>query len=685
MSAEDVHAAAARLTRWWHDPVLMVREEFGAEPDEWQKRFLRDFADPEKRRQALKACKGPGKTTALAWAIWNFLLCYGDNEDHAKGAATSITGDNLRDNLWTELAKWRNRSKLLQQSFEWTATRIYSYENPDTHFFSARTWQSKADKSQQANTLAGLHGKFLLFVLDESGGMPDAVMVAAEAGLSTWAEGHFIKVLQAGNPTHTSGPLYRACTAEATLWSVIEITGDPDDPMRSPRINVQWAREQIGKHGRNNAWVLVNVFGKFPPSSINALLGPEEIRAAIDRERPKKNSAPVVLGVDVARYGDDSSVIAPRQGFVAHPFEQLRNLNSIQGAGHVIKAEDQWESVATFVDATGGFGTGWIDQLEALGRTPIGVVYSAAARNERRYYNKRTEMHFELADWVKAGGCLPDDPELVEELSALTYTFDKKGRMQLVEKDQVKDVIGRSPDKADALAQTFAEPVAGLGVVGSGWKTWTRAMGDTPEMDAVVMAVYSELEEGGGKWCATVWGVWVPRDPPPPPQAPEQEKGKPFKPRPRGLARPVPAALLLEVATGESTLPEFAKRVRQLYREKSVDFALTLHSPKVKAIRKHLWHSGMVTRPVQYDPITGPHSAGEVIAAGRAWVPERAWAKKVLQDLRRYPAEGTEVAMHGVGLALTWLRWHEDVRPVDPDEQDEDEKGHENKRAASIY
>lgn len=442
------------IARWREHPANMVRELFGVEPDPWQEEALELF--PHNQRLALKACKGPGKTTTLAWLCWNFLL----TRPHPKIAATSISGDNLSDGLWTEMAKWQNKSILLQQTFTWTKQRIFANDHPETWWMAARTWSKSADKDQQANTLAGLHADYILFVLDESGGIPDAVMAAAEAALSTGIEMH---IVQAGNPTHLEGPLYRACTTEARLWKVITITGDPDDPQRSPRISIQWARDQIEKYGRQNPWVLVNVFGEFPPSSINALIGPDEVLAATKRTYNdyQIGKRPMILGVDVARYGNASSVIFPRRGLQAFTPKKLRNVDSIQGAGVTSQMWGDLQAQACFVDDTGGFGAGWIDQLIVLGRTPIGIHFAGQANKSERYANKRTEMYFEGTDWIKNGGALPPNvPELMAALPVTTYTFTKGGQMILEPKEMVEAKIGYSPDDADALMLTHAQPVA---------------------------------------------------------------------------------------------------------------------------------------------------------------------------------------------------------------------------------
>jgi len=450
-----IQEAASNLRRWRERPDTYVREVFGATPDPWQDEVLAAF--PAHQRIAMKASKGPGKTALLAWIAWNFLL----TRPHPKIAATSITRENLRDNLWTEMAKWQSRSPLLSATFEWGKERIFCRDHPETWWMSARTWSKSADREQQANTLAGLHADYILFILDESGGIPEAVMASAEAALSTGIEGH---IVQAGNPTHLEGPLYRACTTERRLWHVVEIAGDPDDPKRASRVRIEWAREQIEKYGRDNPWVLVNVFGRFPPGSLNTLIGPDEVEAAMKRmyRDYEIGNAAKRLGVDVARFGDDSSVIFPRQGIQAYKPYQYRNLNSTQGAGAVVRVWNDWDADACFVDDTGGFGAGWIDQMQQLGKRPIGVGFATIPHDRARYFNKRAEMAFEAVDWIKHGGALPPCPELLAAMTQTTYTF-KGDRLLLEPKDEVKAKLGYSPDHFDGFILTFAEPVAARG------------------------------------------------------------------------------------------------------------------------------------------------------------------------------------------------------------------------------
>lgn len=451
MTPDQRRAYAAQIKKWRDSPLAMVRELFGVEPDAWQADVLEAF--PTTQRIALMASKGPGKTCCLAWLAWNFLL----TRPRPKLAAVSISGDNLRDNFWTEMAKWQNKSPLLTQLFVWTKQRIFAKENPSEWWLSARMWPKDGDATQQADTLAGLHADYIMFILDESGGIPDAVMASAEAALSSCVEGH---IVQAGNPTHLSGPLYRAVTTEKDIWRIFPVNGDPDNPKRSPRVSLTWAREQIAKYGRDNAWVKVNVFGEFPPSSLNALIGPDEVTAAMKRyyREFEIGRVPRIMGVDIARFGDDSSCIAKRRGIQMYPFLTYRGLDSSQGAAITNREWNEFGADGVFLDATGGYGSGWEDQLRIIGRAPIGIQFAGIAHNKLKYFNKRAEMAFDFVEWIKKGGALPESNGLLQALTQTTYTF-QGDRLLLEPKDQVKAKLGSSPDEFDAAILTFAEPV----------------------------------------------------------------------------------------------------------------------------------------------------------------------------------------------------------------------------------
>lgn len=446
--------AVEQIRRWREDPVAFVREAFGAEPDPWQAEALRAF--PTHPKQAWLASKGVGKSTMMAWLSWNFLV----TRPHAQLAAVSISAENLRDGLWKEMAHWRRKCPILDSQFEQRIERIVQKNSPETWFMSARTWPRNADTQAQADTLAGLHADYLMFLIDEAGSMPPAVLVAAEAGLATGKDNH---ILVSGNPTDTDGLLYRAAVTNRASWSVTEINGDPDNPNRSPRVSIEWARQTIKDWGGREApYVMVNVLGQFPKTAFTKLLGPEDVRRARARN-PKLEEyefAPRILGVDVAFQGDDRTVIYPRQGCVAHLPIVIRDGRPSTIAAAVATKWREWDADAAFVDNTGGYGAGVVDALRGLGfnATPVGFAEKAL---DGRYANRRSEMLYKLAEWVKESGAITgsgDVEDLVGELCSLEYE-SYRDRLQVVPKDDIKAVLGRSPDMADGLALTFAAPV----------------------------------------------------------------------------------------------------------------------------------------------------------------------------------------------------------------------------------
>lgn len=443
----------------------MVREEFNAEPDPWQLEPLHLF--PTSPRLAMKACKGPGKTTVLAWLICNFLA----TRPHPRIAATSITEANLDANLWPELAKWIARSPFMSSTFTWTKSAVIHKAYSSTWWAQKRTWPKSADPAAMANALAGLHSEYVMVAMDESGGIPLSVAATIDAIFASAIEAHAV---QAGNPEKLDGALYAACTTQRHLWRVITITGDPDNAKawvhhgRAKQAVAEggitplaWAEEQISLYGRDNPWVMVNVLGEFPPASINALLGAEEVEAAMHRHVPTSayDWAQKRLGIDVARFGDDRTVLFPRQGVAAFRPLILRNMRTTgiaARAAHAINAWGAGEEVLTFVDDTGHWGHGVIDNLITAGYGVIPVVYSDKAIDPR-YANRRAEFWMLGTEWVKSGGCLPFLPEMIGELITPTYSF-VNGKFLIEPKELVKQRLGRSPDLADALFETFALP-----------------------------------------------------------------------------------------------------------------------------------------------------------------------------------------------------------------------------------
>lgn len=461
--------AAAQVRNWRENPRSFFYGELKmADDDPWQDQFIEKLPsqDPKEKMIALKACTGAGKSAVLGAAQCWFVGCHGgkDATEHPIGIVTSIDQSNLKSGVWKEIAVWRSRSDYMMRAFDLTSTRLFARDYPDTWYVEARTWAKRADPEAQGRAMSGIHGKRVMATLDECGDMPVPLLRVAKQILSS--EHEWGKILAGGNPTSLQGVLYQLCVLEAGLCVGISITADPDDPRRGRRTNIENAREAIRLYGRENPWVKATILGQFPPASINALLGVEEIETAM-RRQPRSDQfdwAQKRLGVDCARFGDDRTTICPRQGPAWFLPAELRGERTSVIAARIVQACNKWEprdptSIWIGIDQTGGWGQGTVDQLLVAGYSPMDLVYSTPS-SEAQYYNLRTQMYFRMAEHIRRSAALPDGPEtttLRAELTAPTYTL-REGKLWVEPKELIKLRLGYSPDLADGYAQTYALP-----------------------------------------------------------------------------------------------------------------------------------------------------------------------------------------------------------------------------------
>ena len=203
----------------------------------------------------------------------------------------------------------------------------------------------------------------------------------------------------------------------------------------------------------------------FTASCENVLITIDEVTESAGRTYTKEDVglAPVIFGVDVARYGDDSCVITRRQGLVCYEPKVYKDIDNMTFAAYLMREIDKHRPDAVFVDA--GRGEGVIDRCRQMGYDVTEVNFGSRALNPERYINKRVEMWDEMHEWIKSGGALPNVPELKSELVVPEYSFDAANRMKLSSKEDIKEIMGKSPDIADSLALTFAYPVQPKGFI----------------------------------------------------------------------------------------------------------------------------------------------------------------------------------------------------------------------------
>ncbi|MCH5278072.1 MAG: terminase family protein [Desulfovibrionaceae bacterium] len=200
----------------------------------------------------------------------------------------------------------------------------------------------------------------------------------------------------------------------------------------------------------------------FTASTDDTLISLDEVTAAMNGGGRAGTDAdtrglPLIMGVDVARFGSDASAIFCRRGLQGLPPVVFRGLDNMDLADRVAAAIAEQRPDAVFIDA--GQGQGVIDRLRHMGHRVTEVPFGGRALHDTRFANRRAEMWYAVREWLRAGGRLVKSEALLAELTAPTYSFDAAGRIRLEPKDEIRDRLKRSTDLADALALTFAAPV----------------------------------------------------------------------------------------------------------------------------------------------------------------------------------------------------------------------------------
>lgn len=420
-------------------------------PDDWQKDVMKDIEKAivngadlgTSVRIAVASGHGIGKTALVAWII----LWAMSTRPHLRGVVTANTQNQLKDKTWAELSLWHKRA-INAHWFEMTATKFYQKQCPDTWFCSAVAWSR-----ERPEAFAGLHAEHVLLIFDEASAIDNVIYETAEGAMTTkgamW--------LAFGNPTRNSGKFFEIHNKLRHRWLCKQI-----DSRTAKMTNKAELSSWVEDYGEDSDFVRIRIKGEFPRAGSKELIGVGLVEAAAIRtiEPDSFSHAPIIIGVDVARFGDDQSVIARRQGLFAYDLKKYRNIDTMRFAG-IIAAEIELNCPdAVFIDA-GGVGGGVIDRLHQLGyRMVIGVDFGSTPTEKNKYFNKRAEMWCNLKEWLKIGR-IPADNELHADLSAPEFFYrGDTGLIQLEKKEEMKRRGLASPDGADALALTFAHPVA---------------------------------------------------------------------------------------------------------------------------------------------------------------------------------------------------------------------------------
>jgi hypothetical protein len=445
------------IASFTHDPLGYVKYAFPwgendsqlanySGPREWQGKVLEHIGNElqsGKKVIMIAICSGHGiGKTALVGMITKWGI---DTRENTRIRVTANTDEQLSQTTWPEVTKW-NHMAITRDWFEWNASSIHSKEKD-----LIKSWRiDRANWSEHnPEAFAGLHnlGNRIIIVFDEASGIPDIIWEVTEGVLKD--ENTEIIWIALGNPTKSTGRFRECFTKNAHRWFCMQI-----DARTVEGVNKEKIQQELEDWGEDSDYFRIRVRGMFPNSSSCQFIDSSVVAAAMKREAISHLSDPLILGIDIARGGNDNMVFYFRRGLDARSipptivpgYETRDSMKMISLASELIRI---WRPDAIMVDSTGGLGGAFADRLRELGHVVFDVCFSAAS-SQKNLLNLRTEIWFKMKDWLKHGA-IPDDTRLETELTTPEY-YHKDQKLAL----QKKEDMPFSPDIADALACTFA-------------------------------------------------------------------------------------------------------------------------------------------------------------------------------------------------------------------------------------
>ncbi len=443
------------INLYWDHPVEFAEDMLEFHADEYQSGVMNDIAN--NKRVTVRSGQGVGKTALeAALAIW-FLCC----RPNPKVVCTAPTKQQLYDVLWAEIAKWLNNSKV-RDFLKWTKTKVYMVGHEDRWFATAKT-------ATRPENMQGFHEDHMLFIVDEASGVAEPIMEAILGTLS----GDDNKLLMCGNPTTISGTFYDSYNKDRELYKVHRISSL--DSTRTSKENIEMLRRKY--HEGSDVW-RVRVLGEPPKAEADTFIPLEFVELAKETVITPQGTM-LDIGVDVARFGDDETVIAPKIGMRVFDLKPYSKQDTMVTVGHVIDTYrwyrekfPQIEKARVKIDDS-GVGGGVTDRLrEVVIEQELDIevipVNNGESSDDEHYENRGTEtwgIVRELLEENFSGHMqgkpssiqLPDDERLISQLSTRKYRMTSRGKIALERKEDMKKRGLSSPDRADAVILAFYE------------------------------------------------------------------------------------------------------------------------------------------------------------------------------------------------------------------------------------
>lgn len=457
--------------RYYHDPVLFVREVLGIEPYTWQIQLMTNIArtwamapadvQSRDRKHSVRSGHRVGKSTVIGWiCLWALLTRF-----RVKCIITAPTSQQLYDALFAEMKSWaRKLPSGILSLLTIKADRIELTAAPEDAFIAAST-----SRQESPEALQGKHSDFVLLVGDEASGIPEAVF---ESSAGSMAAQRAIMLL-ASNPVRGSGYFFETHNQQSDNWTCYHI-----DSRSIVNVDRVWVQDMIDKYGEDSNAFRIRVEGNFPKADSDTIIPLDFVLSAIDRDIRLAPEDAEYWGFDVARNGDDSSALVKRtrRAVLEIPKRyRLRDnallMDQVQGQYQTTMRKAPQEIMIDVI----GWGAGAVDIGRRLKLPVMGInvsestiVDSAQSYLGAGYANQRSQGWFDMREWFGTRQVrLPAMPpkgtaeyvtyqRFITELTMVKYGFGERGKLLVESKDTLRDVrkVG-SPDMADALMLTF--------------------------------------------------------------------------------------------------------------------------------------------------------------------------------------------------------------------------------------
>jgi hypothetical protein len=434
-------------------------------PRAWQRRVLREVTTHVRKnkdvdlmtvlQKAVASGRGPGKSALVAWLIlWMLTTRIGSSV-----IVSANTENQLRTVTWGELAKWStmiinahwwdiSATKLTPAG--WLTELVERDLKKGTRYWAA---EGKLWSEENPDGYAGNHNHDgMMVIFDEASGIPDSIWSVASGFFTEKIADRFWFAFS--NPRRNSGYFFECFHAKRDFWSTEQI-----DARTVEGTDTAFYEKILAEYGEDSFEARVEVYGEFPTEGDGQFIPHHLVDAAMERPRWRDPTAPKILGVDPARSGIDYMTIWLRQGRDARRIKRVQGADTMENVGYVIEAIEEHNPVLVNIDE-GGLGAGVVDRLKEQKYKQVrGVNFGWKAKNPRMYANKRAEIWGAVKEWLPTAS-LEQDRRVKSDLTGPKRKPTSNGAIQLESKEDMRKRGLPSPDDGDALALTFAHPVA---------------------------------------------------------------------------------------------------------------------------------------------------------------------------------------------------------------------------------